>query len=151
GAAKPTVSPVQVSPTSVLLTPVTANNILSQATGTATVVAMQIPTATATPRPSLTATPRVVHPASGTTCSVLYNVWYQVHNAIWVNIAITNTSKTSIKGWVLVFTFPSSQQKIARGWNGIFFQQGSRVTISNTSSNGILAPGGTVSPSYRAT
>jgi Cellulose binding domain/Cellulase (glycosyl hydrolase family 5) len=102
-------------------------------------------TATATPTPPPTATPT---PSSGGSCKIGYttNQWPSGFTA---NMTITNTGSTAINGWTLVFTFPSSQQ-VTQGWNGIFTQQGSKVTITNASYNGSLPAGSSVYPGFNA-
>ncbi|HBF36147.1 MAG TPA: hypothetical protein DDW50_02375 [Firmicutes bacterium] len=60
-----------------------------------------------------------------------------------VNVAITNTGSTTVNGWKLVFSF-NGNQKITGLWQGIYTQNGSLVTITNETYNGLIAPGGTV-------
>lgn len=102
-------------------------------------------TPTPTPRPTVTPTSTPT-PAPGGGCKVSYSV-NQWPGGFTANMSVTNTSSTSINGWTLVFTFPASQQ-VTQGWNAIFTQQGSKVTVVNQSYNPVLAPGASVSPGF---
>jgi hypothetical protein len=151
-------SQTSASQANVLLTAVTTTDN-SSATRTATVVAVEIPTATSVPAPGAqpasattsTPTPIATPAASKLTCSVLYQVLYRWKNKMWVSITVTNTSTTTLHNWKLVFTFPNSHQQISQEWNGIFSQQGTKVTVSNTSDNRTVPPGETISPGYSST
>ena len=99
------------------------------------------PTTTPTPSPTVTPTP----PAG--VCSVHYAVSSQWPGGFTGGITITNTGTTTLNGWTLGFTFPSSQQ-ITQGWNGVFAQSGANVTVTNASYNGTLAPGASVNPGF---
>lgn len=100
-----------------------------------------------TPTSTPTATPTSTPPPNGA-CSVHYNIQSQWTGGMSVNMTITNTGTTTLSSWTLVFTFPTSQQTVTQGWNGVFSQQGSQVTVTNTSFNGTLAPKATVSPGF---
>src|SRR5262249_15819858 len=80
---------------------------------------------TATPTPTATATPT---PASGGSCKVHYAITSQWPGGFGASITITNTGTTAINGWSLGFSFPNGQT-ITQGWNGIFTQSGSAVTV----------------------
>ena len=60
---------------------------------------------------------------------------------------ITNTGSSPINGWTLKFTFPGNQQ-VTQGWNGVYSQSGSNVTVTNASYNGSIPPGATVNPGF---
>ncbi len=101
------------------------------------------PTQTATPTPSPTATATATptpSPSSGCKISYAVNQWSSGFTA---NIMITNTGTTTINGWKLTFTFPGSQS-ITQGWNGVFAQTGSQVTISDAGYNSSIAAGTSV-------
>ncbi|MER7546417.1 PHB depolymerase family esterase [Spirillospora sp. NPDC127506] len=66
------------------------------------------------------------------------------------DITITNTGDTAINGWSLVFTLPSGQT-ISSGWNATFSPNSGRVTATNMSYNGSLAPGASTGIGFQAT
>jgi hypothetical protein len=99
------------------------------------------PTVTSTSTPTATSTST---PVSGS-CKVSYTVTNQWSGGFGANIAITNTSSTAWNGWTLKFSFPGNQQ-VTQLWNGSVTQSGSTVTITNSSYNGQVAAGATVSP-----
>jgi endoglucanase len=102
---------------------------------------------TPTPTPTVGSTPTPTPTASSSgSCKVSYAV-NQWQGGFTANLTITNTSTTTLNGWVLAFTFPGSQ-KITQGWSGVFAQQGSAVTISNASYSSTLAAGATVNPGF---
>ncbi|WP_373871277.1 cellulose binding domain-containing protein [Actinoplanes xinjiangensis] len=65
------------------------------------------------------------------------------------SVAVTNlgTARTS---WALAFTFPGNQQ-VTNAWNTTVSQSGAAVTARNTSWNGALATGATVTFGLQAT
>lgn len=81
---------------------------------------------------------------------VNYQVVAQWQGGFTVNLTITNTGTTAIKGWTLQFSFPGDQQ-ITHGWNGTFSQSGQQVTITNMSYNGTIAPGQTINLGFGGT
>jgi acetylxylan esterase len=100
------------------------------------------PRVTPTPPPGVTPTP----PPTGGACKVNYAV-NQWTGGFTATLTITNTSTSTLNGWRLQFTFPSSQQ-VTQGWNGVFAQSGANVTITNASYNTTLAAGASVSPGF---
>lgn len=102
------------------------------------------PTPTPTPRPTSTST-------SGQSCSVHYVIQSQWAGGMSVAITLTNTGTTTLNNWTLAFTFPNSQQAITQSWNSTYAQSGSQVTLTNTSYNGTLAAGASVSPGFNGT
>lgn len=60
------------------------------------------------------------------------------------NIAIKNTGDEPIEDWELAFTFPSSGQRVERGWSADWAQSGQRVTATGVSWNEDIAPGRTL-------
>ncbi|WP_231926821.1 glycoside hydrolase family 9 protein [Micromonospora siamensis] len=82
-------------------------------------------------------------PASGG-CTVGY-VTSDWSTGFTATITITNTGTTTITGWTLGFSFPTSGQKVGGGWSANYTQTGAAVTASNLSYNGTLAPGASTS------
>lgn len=58
------------------------------------------------------------------------------------SVDIVNNGTEPVNGWTVTLTFPGNQT--ISGWNGIYTQVGNVVTITNTSWNGTIAPGGKV-------
>jgi len=115
---------------------------------TATATAKPSPTATATPTPAPTATPTTA--VASLSCQVNYSASQLWPGGFIANLTITNTGSSAIQGWKLVFTFPG-QERILSGWNGSFTQSGAQVSITNSGSNGTLAPGSSATPGFQAT
>jgi hypothetical protein len=113
-------------------------------TQTPTRTPTQTPTSTPTRTPTPGTTPTSTPTSTGARTSVHYAVTNQWQGGFGASITITNTSSTAINGWTLVFSFPSGQT-VTQGWNGSFTQSGSRVTVTNLSYNGSIAPGSSVS------
>jgi hypothetical protein len=119
------------------------------ATGTTPTATATTPTATATtPTATATATNTATATTTPATCKVSYAVANQWPGGFTANITITNTGSTALNNWSLVFTFPASGQSVTQGWNGVFTQSGSTVTVKNASYNGSVPAGGTVSPGF---
>jgi poly(hydroxyalkanoate) depolymerase family esterase len=119
-------------------------------TPTATSASTSTPAATATPTQAPTATPTPTPPALS--CSVHYSVVSQWSGGFQAGFTITNTGATTINGWTLAFAFANGQT-LTTDWNGVFSQTGNEVTVTNTSINGSISPGGTpiVEPGFQAT
>jgi len=96
------------------------------------------PPATPTPVPP-TPTPS---PGSAA-CRVDYVVRNAWPGGATVDVTITNRGNNAIKGWILQWIFPGSQQ-IAHLWNGSYVQMGTAVQVTNATWNGTIAPGGSV-------
>ncbi|HVQ92459.1 MAG TPA: cellulose binding domain-containing protein [Mycobacteriales bacterium] len=58
------------------------------------------------------------------------------------SIDITNKGTAPVDGWTLTFTWGSSLQQLAGGWNGTWAQSGNTVTVTNADFNTTLAAGG---------
>ncbi len=100
-----------------------------------------------------TSAPVVITVLSGSppgTCKVSYQLSSQWSGGFQANVTIANTGMTKINGWVLRFTFPGDQ-KITNLWNGNYTQSGEQVTISNSSWNGTISPGGSLSLGFNGT
>jgi len=121
-------------------------------TPTPTSTSTPTPTPTNTPTPTPTSTPTPTPTPSGTSCQVHYGVTPLQSGNFQATITITNTGTTAINGWTLHFSFANGQV-ITVDWNGVFTQTGSAVTITNTSVNGSIPAGSslTVPPGFQAT
>ncbi|GAA4906522.1 chitinase [Stackebrandtia albiflava] len=56
---------------------------------------------------------------------------------------ITNDSAATVSGWTLAFTLPDGH-RVSALWNASYTVSGQRVTVTNTSWNGDIAPGGSL-------
>jgi hypothetical protein len=85
-------------------------------------------------------------------CQIHYGVINLQPGNFQVGFTITNTGTTAINSWTLKFSFANGQT-ITQGWNGVFSQTGSAVTITNTPSNGSIPAGSSLSvpPGFQAT
>lgn len=143
-AGTPTPTPTNTPTSTPTNTPTVTPTNTPTATPTNTPTATPTATRTPTPGTTPTATPTAT---SGTSASVHYAVSSQWSGGFGASITITNTGTTTINGWSLVFNFANGQT-ITQGWNGTFTQSGSKVTITNLSYNGSIAPGASVSPGF---
>jgi hypothetical protein len=73
-------------------------------------------------------------------CSVAYNVTTTWPGNFQIDMAITNTSSSTLNNWNLQWQFANGQT-VSQGWNGNFSQNGVTETVTNASWNGTLAPG----------
>ncbi len=64
------------------------------------------------------------------------------------DVRITNNGP-ALSSWRLTFTVGSTVS-VSNGWNGVWSQNGTTVTVSNPSWNGSLPTGGTVSTGFQA-
>nr|WP_203597733.1 PHB depolymerase family esterase [Actinomadura bangladeshensis] len=87
-------------------------------------------------------------PTESASCRVTpkVNAW---SDGMTEDIAVTNTGDTTINKWSLVFTLPSGQT-ITSGWNATFSPSSGRITATNMSYNGSLAPGASTSIGFQA-
>jgi eukaryotic-like serine/threonine-protein kinase len=77
-------------------------------------------------------------------CSVAYQIKETWANGATVSLTIVNTGETDINRWTLEFDLKGGLQ--ARpGWNGIWQQRGTRVTVAAASGNPGLVAGRSVS------
>lgn len=73
-----------------------------------------------------------------------YTVGTQWSTGFGASIVINNVSASeSVSNWTVTLVMPEGTT--ISGWNGIYTQVGNVVTITNTSWNGTIAPGGSVS------
>jgi lysophospholipase L1-like esterase len=108
------------------------------------------PPATATPVRTPTSTPTATPTTTtGTACSVHYTVSSQWSGGFGSNVTINNTGTTTVSGWTLTWTFANGQT-ITQLWNGSDTQSGGKVSVTNLSYNGTIAPGGNQSFGFNA-
>lgn len=100
-------------------------------------------TASSTPA-STSAAPKPPPPVEAATCVVRFSVTDQWNDGFTAGVAITNKSGQKLAPWTLSWTFTAGQQ-VTHGWDGVYSQSGSRVTVNAESYNATLAPGATVS------
>jgi endoglucanase len=81
---------------------------------------------------------------SSPACVVTYDVISTTASSFTAKITIQNTSSSAYKAWKLGFSFPNAQ-KISTVTGGNATQTGSAVTVTNTSSNGVVSIGATAS------
>jgi hypothetical protein len=86
--------------------------------------------------------------SAATGCRVTYTV-NQWPGGFSGNVAVTNLGDP-LNGWRLQWTFANGQT-ITQGWNGVFSQSGTAVTVTNTSYNAGLGTNATVTPGFNGT
>lgn len=86
--------------------------------------------------------------SSAAGCKVTYKVGAHWPGGLIGDLTVTNTGPT-LSGWTLRFTAPAGQ-RVLTGWNGVYTQSGSTVTVKNASWNGNLATGGTAAAGFVA-
>ena len=80
--------------------------------------------------------------AAGPACTVSYTVSSQWSTGFTVQIAVTNNGP-ALTSWDLQYAYDGNQQ-LSNGWSATWSQTGENVTASNTSWNGSLADGASV-------
>ncbi|GAA0442222.1 hypothetical protein Aca07nite_62950 [Actinoplanes capillaceus] len=100
------------------------------------------------PSASPSASPSVSPSVPPAGCRIAYstNDWSSGFTA---TVTITNGS-TAVNGWTLAFPYTAGQ-KVSQAWSATVIQSGTQVTATNTSWNGSLPAGGTVSFGFNAT
>ena len=100
---------------------------------------------TPTPSPTPTPTPSPTAPSG---CRVAYSTsdWGSGFTA---SVTLTN-GPTAINGWTLTFPYAAGQ-RVTQAWSAAVTQSGTQVTATNTSWNGSLSPGATVTFGFNAT
>jgi len=96
------------------------------------------------PSPTPTAT------GGSSACHVTYTVPSQWNTGFVASVTIANTATTAISGWTLKWTF-AGNQVITNGWNGMFAQSGTQVTVTNAAYNGTIAAGANTSLGFQGT
>jgi cellulase/cellobiase CelA1 len=79
-------------------------------------------------------------PGGAASCSGTYSVVNSWPGGFQGQVVVTNTGSATLNSWQVGWIFPGSTA-INRLWNGGYTQSGSRVTVTNLSYNGTLAPG----------
>ena len=76
-------------------------------------------------------------------CAVTYAVPNQWNTGFTGAIQVKNTGGTPVSGWTLAFAFAAGQQ-LAGGWNGVWKQSGTAVSVADAGWNSSIASGSTV-------
>jgi Glycosyl hydrolase family 12/Cellulose binding domain len=106
------------------------------------------PTPTATPTTSPSPSPSPTTSGTGA-CSGAYSVVSSWAGGFQGQVVVKNTGSATLNGWQLGWTFPGSQA-INSLWNGSDTQSGGKVTVTNESYNGALAPGASTTVGFTA-
>ena len=80
------------------------------------------------------------------TCKVDYNVSGQWADGFQGTVGITNKG-AALTSWTITFEFAGGE-KVTQGWNGDWKQSGTTATVKNTSWNGSLSTGHTVTAGF---
>ena len=104
---------------------------------------------TPTPTVSVSASPTSGPTGAAGSCKVAdaVNGW---NTGLTENITITNTGTSTVNGWSLVFTLASGQT-VTSAWNATISPTTGKVTATNLSYNGTLAPGASTTIGFQAT
>jgi hypothetical protein len=89
-------------------------------------------------------------PGTDGVCTAAYRVTNQWSGGFQAEVKLTNTGDTAWSDWKLGWTFADGQRVTAL-WSGSHTQSGGAVTVTNTSWNGRVAPGGSVTVGFTAT
>jgi hypothetical protein len=81
--------------------------------------------------------------AASVSCTVAYSVAHTWPDGLQAQALLTNTSTSPVSGWTLTWSF-AGDQRITDLWNGDFTQSGERVTVTNASYDGTIAPSASV-------
>jgi hypothetical protein len=81
-------------------------------------------------------------------CSVVYTVTSSWQGGFQGSVVATNNG-AAVTAWTLKFGY-SGNQMVSNGWNGVWSQSGSFVTVQNATWNGSLATGGSVTLGFTA-
>ena len=65
-------------------------------------------------------------------------------------VVISDTGGSASSSWTANWTWPGPQQ-VSSGWNGVFSESGTNVTVTSEPYNGSIAPGGSVTIGFTAT
>jgi hypothetical protein len=82
--------------------------------------------------------------AGGLSCSVSYSVTSQWPGGFGGTFSIKNTGTTTIKDWVLTWTWPGSQT-VTQSWDSTYSQTGANITFTYESYDATIAAGATLS------
>lgn len=142
---KPYTSGVSPTPTPTATLPAGITPTATTVPPTATPTQV-VPTATPTQVPP-TPTPTAI--TGNTSCQVDYLITSDWGSGFNAHVVISNRSGAPMSSWTLTWTFPG-KQKISSLWNGDYKQSGAAVTVTNSSWNGTIANGGSVSVGFGA-
>ena len=81
--------------------------------------------------------------AAGVSCTVTYSVVHTWPGGLQAQAVLTNTGTSPVSGWTLKWSF-AGDQRVTDLWNGDFTQSGERVTVTNASYDGTIAPSASV-------
>jgi Glycosyl hydrolase family 12/Cellulose binding domain len=129
---------------------VSVNGSSPTPTPTPTSTPSHTPTPTPTPTPTATSASPTPTPSSSGACSGTYSVVSSWAGGFQGQVAVTNTGSATLSSWQLGWTFPGNQA-INNLWNGSYTQSGGKVTVTNESYNGTLAPGASTTVGFTAT
>jgi len=102
--------------------------------------------ATARGGPSTAPSPTVEPPPDA--CQVVYRERDRWSNGFTADVVLTNNGP-GVDGWVLTYTAPPGM-RVVHGWNGVWSQQGTQVTVRNANWNATLETGTTVTAGLSA-
>ncbi|ONI85012.1 cellulose 1,4-beta-cellobiosidase [Saccharothrix sp. ALI-22-I] len=80
-------------------------------------------------------------------CRVAYSITNQWQGGFGASVTVTNLGDAISGGWTLEWDFAAGQT-VQSGWNGVFSQSGSRVTVRNPSWSPNLGTGTSVTPGF---
>jgi hypothetical protein len=81
--------------------------------------------------------------AGSVSCTVTYSVAHTWPGGLQAQALLTNTSTSPVSGWTLTWSF-AGDQRVTDLWNGDFTQSGKRVSVTNASYDGTIAPSASV-------
>ena len=81
--------------------------------------------------------------AGRVSCTVTYSVAHTWPGGLQAQALLTNTSTSPVSGWTLTWSF-AGDQRVTDLWNGDFTQSGERVSVTNASYDGTIAPSASV-------
>lgn len=89
-------------------------------------------------------------PAPTGACTVDYtpSSWGGSSTGFTASVRVTNTSTTTVPGWVLAFSYPGGQTIQEPGWSATVDQDGTRVTATHPAWQTSIAPGASVTFGY---
>ena len=93
--------------------------------------------------------PGSVPAAASVSCTATYSVVHAWPGGLQAQAVLTNTSTSPVGGWTLTWSFVGDQ-RVTDLWNGDFTQSGERVSVTNASYNGTIAPSASVTIGFTA-
>jgi cellulase/cellobiase CelA1 len=125
-----------------------ARAVLGGASTLAVVAGMLGALGAAVPAPAARAAAALTAAASSS-LSCVYRVTAAWPGGFAVEVTLTNTG-TSPVNWSLTWTWTGGQQ-LTGGWNASFSQSGATITVTGTSYNWVIPPGGSITFGFTAT